>query len=102
MFPTPIERAPHTTRFTYRTALYVSLAIWLLPMAGVALTSIGTLAVVPADDVARLRSAGLEEIALQACHPRFFATQRYLVYAKPVHVTPRGSGHATSFQALGG
>jgi sortase A len=46
--------------------------------------------VVPANDVARLRSAGREEIALQACHPRFFASQRYIVYAKPVSVTPRG------------
>jgi multiple sugar transport system permease protein len=40
MFPTPIERAPRATRFTYRAALYVSLAVWLLPMAGVALTSV--------------------------------------------------------------
>jgi sortase A len=46
--------------------------------------------IVPADDVARLQSAGHEQIALQACHPRFFATQRYIVYAKPVSVTPRG------------
>jgi sortase A len=46
--------------------------------------------IVPADDIARLRSAGREEIALQACHPRFFASQRYIVYAKPVSFTPRG------------
>jgi sortase A len=46
--------------------------------------------IVPADDIARLRSAGREEIALQACHPRFFASQRYIVYARPVSVTPRG------------
>lgn len=46
--------------------------------------------IVPADDVARLQSTGREEIALQACHPRFFATQRYIVYAKPVSITPRG------------
>jgi sortase A len=46
--------------------------------------------VVPADDLGRLRSTGLEVIALQACHPRFFATQRYIVYAKPVRVHPRG------------
>lgn len=46
--------------------------------------------IVPADDVARLRSRGREEIALQACHPRFFATERYIVYARPVSVTPRG------------
>lgn len=46
--------------------------------------------IVPADDVARLRSAGREEVALQACHPRFFATQRYIVYAKPATITPLG------------
>jgi sortase A len=37
-----------------------------------------------------LRSRKREELVLQACHPRFFATHRYLVYAIPVHVTPRG------------
>jgi sortase A len=46
--------------------------------------------IVPANDVARLRSRGHEEVVLQACHPRFFATERYLVYARPLRVTPRG------------
>ena len=46
--------------------------------------------IVPADDVARLRSHNREVVALQACHPRFFATQRYIVYALPVRVIPRG------------
>lgn len=46
--------------------------------------------IVPADDIERLESDGREEIALQACHPRFFATQRYIVYARPVAVKPRG------------
>jgi len=45
--------------------------------------------IVPAGDVKRLRSSGHEVIVLQACHPRFFATHRYLVYAKPVRVVPR-------------
>ncbi len=45
--------------------------------------------IVPAGDVARLRSHGFEELALQACHPRFFATHRYIVYATPVRVEPR-------------
>lgn len=40
--------------------------------------------IVPADDLARLRSRGREEVALQACHPRFSATERYIVYARPV------------------
>jgi sortase A len=42
--------------------------------------------IVRADDVARLRSHGREVVTLQACHPRFFATQRYLVYGQPVSV----------------
>lgn len=42
--------------------------------------------IVPADDLARLRSRGRELLALQACHPRFSASHRYIVYAKPVRV----------------
>jgi sortase A len=46
--------------------------------------------VVPADDLAVLRNHGKEILRLQACHPRFFATHRYLVDAKLVAVTPTG------------
>jgi sortase A len=46
--------------------------------------------IVPADDVERLESDGREQVALQACHPRFFASERYIVYARPVSVKPRG------------
>ena len=45
--------------------------------------------VVPADDLAVLRSPRHELLALQACHPRFFATHRYLVYAHLAAVDPR-------------
>jgi sortase A len=45
--------------------------------------------IVPADDLSRLRSHGREILALQACHPRFFATNRYIVYAVPVRIEPR-------------
>jgi sortase A len=38
--------------------------------------------IVPADDLAVLRSPRHELLALQACHPRFFATHRYIVYAR--------------------
>jgi sortase A len=44
--------------------------------------------IVPADDLARLKTEGREEIALQACHPRFSASQRYIVYAVPKGVSP--------------
>jgi sortase A len=45
--------------------------------------------VVPADDLRVLRSPAHELLILQACHPRFFATHRYLVYARLVQVHPR-------------
>jgi sortase A len=45
--------------------------------------------VVPSNDVSRLKSRGFEVVALQACHPRFFATHRYIAYARPVQVIPR-------------
>ena len=47
-------------------------------------------AIVPADDLAQLRSQGREVLALQACHPRFFASHRYIAYARPLRVLPRG------------
>ena len=47
--------------------------------------------IVPSDDLAVLRSHGREIVELQACHPRFFASHRYIVYARLVQVEPRGS-----------
>jgi sortase A len=37
-------------------------------------------------DLDVLRSRGREELLLQACHPRFSASQRYIVFARPVAV----------------
>lgn len=45
--------------------------------------------IVLATDMSVLRSPNREQLELQACHPRFFATQRYIVYAKLVRVEPR-------------
>jgi sortase A len=46
--------------------------------------------VVVATDLSVLRSPKHEQLELQACHPRFFATHRYIVYARLVSVEPRG------------
>jgi len=46
--------------------------------------------VVPATDLDVLKNAGHEVLRLQACHPRFFATHRYIVDAVPVSVTLPG------------
>jgi sortase A len=47
--------------------------------------------VVPSDDLAVLRNTGHEILRLQACHPRFFATHRYIVDADLVAFTPARS-----------
>jgi sortase A len=46
--------------------------------------------IVTANDLSVLRSHGHESLELQACHPRFFATHRYIAYAILVRVEPRG------------
>jgi sortase A len=51
--------------------------------------------VVPATDLALLQDRGREILRLQACHPRFFATHRYIVDARLVAFTLHGS--QTSF-----
>ena len=45
--------------------------------------------IVEAHELSVLRSRGREELALQACWPRFFASHRYIAYARPVRVIPR-------------
>jgi sortase A len=47
--------------------------------------------IVGASDLAVLHSHGREIVELQACHPRFFATHRYIVYARLVQIDPRGA-----------
>ena len=48
--------------------------------------------VVPATALSVLRDHGSEILRLQACHPRFFATHRYIVDAKLVSVTAPKTG----------
>jgi sortase A len=47
--------------------------------------------IVGANDLAVLHSHGREIVELQACHPRFFASHRYIVYARLVQIDPRGA-----------
>ena len=47
--------------------------------------------IVPATDLAMLNPVGHELLRLQACHPRFFATHRYIVQAHLVSERPRGA-----------
>jgi sortase A len=47
--------------------------------------------IVKSTDLSVLRSPRHELLALQACHPRFFASHRYIAYARLVRVEPRGA-----------
>jgi sortase A len=47
--------------------------------------------IVDAHELSVLRSHGREIVELQACHPRFFASQRYIVYARLMQIEPRGA-----------
>ena len=51
--------------------------------------------IVPATDIAMLNSPRHELLRLQACHPRFFATHRYIVDARLVSVQPRDGSRYT-------
>ena len=57
--------------------------------------------IVAATDLSVLRSPRHELVELQACHPRFFATHRYIAYARLVRVEPRGAApfDVTAFAA---
>ena len=58
--------------------------------------------VVAADDLAVLVDHGREILRLQACHPRFFATHRYIVDARLVAFEPRGSSRSFVLPAAAG
>jgi sortase (surface protein transpeptidase) len=45
--------------------------------------------IVDDEDLSVLRSKGREVLALQACHPRFFATERYIVWADLTRIVAR-------------
>jgi len=51
--------------------------------------------VVEKTDLSLLRSTSRETLRLQACHPRFFASRRWVVSAKLVQASPRSAARLT-------
>jgi sortase A len=47
--------------------------------------------IVKSTDLSVLRSPRHELVELQACHPRFFASHRYIAYGRLLRVEPRGA-----------
>src|SRR5947208_953094 len=56
--------------------------------------------VVPATDLSILRSPRHELLELQACHPRFFASHRYIAYARLAKVRAGGTTFTIGTSAL--
>ncbi len=56
--------------------------------------------IVAATETSVLDSKGREQLALQACHPRFFASHRWISYARPVRITAPGEAD-TALEAAG-
>ena len=53
--------------------------------------------IVDDNDLSVLTSKRYEQIALQACHPRFFATQRWITYGRLTNINPpRGDGESAA------
>lgn len=56
--------------------------------------------IVTASDVSVLRSKRFEQVALQACHPRFFASHRWITYGRLVGATT-SNGRPVRLEAAG-
>ena len=56
--------------------------------------------IVPSTALSVLQTHGREILRLQACHPRFFATHRYLVDARLVGFRARGATHTINITRL--
>jgi sortase A len=84
------HRTTYLAPFAHIDAMRVGDSVTLEVPYGTFRYQVFTHKIVPADDLAVLHSHGREVVALQACHPRFFATNRYIVWARLAEVIPRG------------
>ena len=84
------HRTTYAAPFSHIDLLRVGDQVRIEVPYGAFVYSVSGHSIVAASDLSVLRSPGREIVALQACHPRFFATERYIVWARPVSFTPRG------------
>ena len=83
----PAMAAAPTTTLSRRTMTVIVSAVGLVVL--IVVYKVTRHRIVDDNDLSVLDSPHHEELVLQACHPRFFASQRYLVYARPVSVKQR-------------
>jgi sortase A len=90
------HRTTYLAPFSHIDALRRGDKVWLSMPYGTFEYEITHHVIVAANDLAVLRSHGHEVLALQACHPRFFATHRYIAYARLVRFSlPSGRSFST-------
>jgi len=83
------HRTTYLAPFSHIDALKIGDRVTISVPYGTFVYSVTGHRIVRANDLSVLRSPRHERLELQACHPRFFATHRYIAYARLVHVDPR-------------
>lgn len=81
------HRTTHGAPFSHIDRLRVNDTITIAMPYGVFRYLVTGHRVVPANDLGVLESSGRSQLILQTCWPRFSASHRYLVYARPVRST---------------
>jgi sortase A len=85
------HRTTYLAPFSHIDSLRVGDRVALEVPYGTFIYSVTRHRVVVSTNLSVLHSPRHELLELQACHPRFFATHRYIAYAQLIRVEPRGA-----------
>jgi sortase A len=85
------HRTTYLAPFSHIDALRPGDRVTLEVPYGTFIYSVTKHRIVVSTDLSVLRSPRHELLELQACHPRFFASHRYIAYARLIRVEPHGA-----------
>lgn len=85
------HRTTYLAPFSHIDSLRAGDRVTLEVPYGTFIYSVSHHRIVKSTDLSVLRSPRHEVVELQACHPRFFASHRYIAYARLIRVEPRGA-----------
>src|SRR5947208_11825960 len=85
------HRTTYLAPFSHIDALRPGDRVTLEVPYGTFIYSVTKHRIVVSSDLSVLRSPRQELLELQACHPRFFASHRYIAYARLIRVEPHGA-----------
>ena len=85
------HRTTYLAPFSHIDSLHAGDQVTIEVPYGTFIYSVTRHRIVVSTDLSVLRSPKHEVLELQACHPRFFASHRYIAYARLIRVEPRGA-----------